>query len=65
MGRHPFLFQELEYDIAHYVVHRAFSRDLPFFLAVKSGRVVFVVYDVQVWVVGFKYFLCFSFIELF
>ena len=64
MGRHPLLLQKLKHVVGHDVVDRALADDRPLFLPVERGRVILVIDDDQVRVVGRKHFLCLSFVHL-
>ena len=63
--RHALLLEQLEHVVGHDVVDDALARDLALLLAVECGRIVLVVYNVQVRVVGCKYFFCLAFVKLF
>ena len=65
MRRHALLLQQLEHMVAHDVVNDALAGDRALLEAVECGRIVLVVYDDQVRVVGCEYLLGLAFIKLF
>ena len=65
MGWYPLCLQHLHEHIRDFIVDRALADDRPFFLAVESGRVVFIVDDIEVLLVRFVNPFRFAFIELF
>ena len=65
MRRHALLLQQLEHMVAHDVVNDALAGDRALLEAVECGRVVLVVYDDQIRVVGREYLLGLAFVQLF
>ena len=65
MRRHALLLQQLEHMVAHDVVDDALAGDRALLEAVECGRIVLVVYDDQVRVVGCEYLLGLAFVQLF
>ena len=60
-----FLFELLHQQVAHLVVDDALADDGALLQTVERGRVVLIGHDIAFGVVGQKYFLCLTFIELF
>lgn len=65
VGRNSLAFEQFEKVGGNLVIQYTFVDNRTFFLTVKSGCIILVLYPVQIRVAGFKHFFGFAFVKLF
>ena len=65
MGRDAIFLKQAHQVVGNLVVDNPLFGDRAFFQTVKRGRVVLVINDVGIGIIGFKHLFRFSFIKLF